>query len=330
MSLPPRGAAVYALLANTEAGIFPPGADVRDGGTIIDDYQIAILPGQTVSREKQRNFDSYQHWFVNYPDELITKVHEYFNGSNSNNISLGLGSYSKSVFKCPDNWKTSYNPGPPNYDAVPDPNGDTAELSSQIGQPTYITSILPRWHTDDAFDYSSEADNSYAFFSTHGIVPEKGKVYTFFPSGFSDMGHDFVGSCDIQVDNLLSKVLNIETNEYEYYPFTQATTELKVTGKYVITKKWNACCWNKGTIISGKVSIYSVDVTTGTIPESGNGFIGMTAEIGDTFSPHTEKDWSVTIEDEDDYDPVEIEIPKVPGKVTFVNDFWITEIVPPT
>jgi hypothetical protein len=130
------------------------------------------------------------------------------------------------------------------------------------------------------------------------------------------------------VDNLLSKVLNIETNEYEYYPFTQATTELKVTGKFVLNGLWDLCCWNDGTIVRGKVSIYSVDVTTGTLPESGDGFIGMTAEIGDTFSPHDEIDWEVTIEP--GYTPSEIEIPKVSGKVTFVNDFWVTDVVPPT
>lgn len=328
MSLPPRAAAIYAALSNPEAdGAAPPGASIRTDGTVLDDLQST---GWT-RPEEQKDFYSYQTWFKNYPNDLIVKVSKglidspiYPSGRNF--IQIGAGSSAALEFKCPTNWVTSYNPGPPNYDPAPDPNGQTAILNDSIGAPTYIASLLPRWHTETAYDYSEDGI-MYNWYSTHGWVPEKGKVYTFFPSDFNDI-RDFIGSWDISVTNLLSKVLNVETGDYEYYPFTQATTEFKATAKLSIPQFWTLCCWNMGTIIKGKVAIYTADVTTSTIPESGDGFIGMSAEIGDTFNPHSEVEWEVTLED--GYTPVEIELPKVAGKVTFVNDFWITSVVPPT
>lgn len=325
MSLPPRIGAIYALLAKTEVGtIVPRGVESRDPGNIIDDYQITNPGGATLSREKQGNFYSYQHWFKNYPNNFVVKVHAGV-PSNFNNIQIGSVSSMEMNMKCPDNWVVGYNPGPPDFDPVPDPNGDIASIDRTTGRPQYALPIVPRWETEDPLDLSGDG-LSYNYFSTHGFVPEKGKKYNLYPSNFSEI-YSFTGSWDVKVDNLLSEVINYETGNFEYYPFTQETTEFKATAKYAIPKVWDACCWNEGTVIKGKVSIYSADVTTGTLPESGYGFMGMTVEIGTSFSPHINVDWEITITD--DYDPVEIEIPKLEGKVTFVNDFWITEIIPP-
>lgn len=328
MSLPPRAAAIYVALSNPDASTyFPPGAEGRQDGTIMGDFQSTGAPRP----EAQRDFYSYQSWFTKYPNELIVKVHQGLIDAglpDRNYILIGGSSSFDLSYKCPDNWVASYNPGPPDFDPVPDPNGDTADLTDTTGTPPYATAIAPRWDTDTPYDYSDDTDSpsSYAYFSTHGLVPQKGKVYNLYPSYFTGI-NDFVGSWDISVINLLSPVLNVQTGEYEYYPYTQATTEFKATAKFTIPKNWTLCCWNTGTVIRGKVAIYTADVTTGTLPESGYGFMGMSAEIGDTFSPHSEVDWEVTLED--GYTPVEIELPKVSGKVTFVNDFWVTEVVPP-
>lgn len=324
MSLPPRGAATYAVLASKEedSDIVPRGAYERQDGTIIDDFQQTVPFGSTYSREKQSPFYSYQHWFTEYPDELIVKVHEYFVGER-NLITIGSVSSYVLELKYPDNATVSYNPGPPDYDNPPDPNGDIATMSRS--ENTGRTLIYPRWDTDNSLDFSADG-LPYDYFSSAGTVPTKGAKYEIQPI-FGVIYTGFVGSWDIKVDNLLSAVLNVQTGNYEYYPYKQATTEFKMTAKYTIPEMWKVCCWNDGTVIRGKVAIYSADVTTGTLPSSGYGFEGMTAEIGDEFSPHSEVDWEVTISD--DYDPVEIEIPKASGKVTFVNDFWITEVVPP-
>ena len=74
MSLPPRGAAIYALLAKEEAGAYPRGVEARDSETVIDDLQITTPLGQTISKEKQRDFYSYRQWYQGYPNEFVVKV----------------------------------------------------------------------------------------------------------------------------------------------------------------------------------------------------------------------------------------------------------------
>lgn len=326
MSLPPRAAAIYVALSNTDASTYyPPGAEGRQDGTIMDDFQST---GATRA-EEQKDFYSYQSWFTKYPNELIVKVHQGLLDAglpDRNQIRIGVYNPFDLTYKCPTNYVVNYNPGPPDYDPVPDPNGETANLTDTVV--SSFAPIAPRWDTDTPFDYSDDTDSpsSYDFFSNLGVVPKKGRVYYLYPSNFREI-NDFVGSWDIQVVNLLSEVLNVQTGDYEYYPFEQLTTEFKATAKFTIPKDWTLCCWNTGTVIRGKVAIYSADVTTSTIPETGYGFAGMKAVIGDEFSPHSEVDWEVTLED--GYTPVEIELPKVAGKVTFVNDFWVTEVVPP-
>jgi hypothetical protein len=335
MSLPNREAVVYFVLADPDAA--PKGAINLDPGTIVDDYHTPNPPPLSPPPPaSQQNFYSYQVWFPNYPDELIVKVPPYGWIFGDNRISIGQGgATAEAHLVYPANAKTEYNPGPPlypggpSYETVPNPNGTTENDYADLGDPLTITSIDPRWHTATAFDYSSStgSPSPYSFFSQQGIVPEKGKVYQLLVGGIGEPSSDFVGSFDIQVTNLLSPVLNQQTNTMEYYPYSQATTEFKQTGKYVIPDLFQICCWNKGTVVKGKVAIYSVNVITGTLPASGYGWLGMTAEIGTTFAPVSEVAWEVTIDD--GYTPVEITIPQVSGKATFVNDFWVTEVTPP-
>ena len=333
MSLPNREAVVYVRLADPDAA--PRGAQGLDSGTIVEDYHTPN-PHPPAS---QQNFYSYQVWFPNYPNELIVKVPPYEwvpYGGHGNLVMIGQGgATAEAHLVYPANAKTEYNPGPPlypggpSYEAIPSPNGTTENAYGSYGEPLTITSVFPRWHTATPFDYSSStgSPSPYSFFSQQGFVPEKGKVYTLAVVLLGAPSADFVGSFDIQVTNLLSPVLNQQTNNMEYYPYQQATTEFKQTGKFVIPNLFDICCWNKGTVVKGKVAIYSVNVITGTLPASGYGWSGMTAEIGTTFAPVSEVAWEVTIDD--GYTPVEITIPQVSGKCTFVNDFWVTEVTPP-
>lgn len=325
-------------------GIFPAGALSLGTGTVLYDYQYPNGPPPYTppSPPNQLDFYSYQHWCPSYPDEVIAKVDSEL-ANEYNEVSIGQGgATAECSLLYPVNAQTYYNPGPPlypggpSYEPVPTPNGTSYTVYTNFGEPPDITSIGPRWHTATAFDYSSSTGtpSPYSYFSQNGIVPEKGKVYQIsvspsYPNPASQISFEnlFVGSWDIEVTNLQSEVLNQQTNAMEYYPYTQATTVFKMTGKYVIPNLFEVCCWNKGTVISGKVSIYSVNVITGTLPATGSGWMGMTAEIGTTFSPVSEVSWSITITDS--YTPVEITIPQVSGKATFVNDFWVTSVTPP-
>lgn len=318
--------------------MFPAGALGLDPGTVVDDYHTPNPPPLSPPPPaSQQNFHSYVSLFPNYPEEVVVKVASPLDGQ-PNTIYIGAGATAEAHLVYPANAQTGYNPGPPlypggpSYETVPNPNGTTENLYDDLGDPSTITSIIPRWHTATAFDYSSStgSPSPYSYFSQQGIVPEKGKLYQLSTSlvGIGEPASDFVGSFDIQVTNLLSPVLNQQTNTMEYYPYSQATTEFKQTGKYVIPDLFQICCWNKGTVVKGKVAIYSVNVITGTLPASGYGWYGMTAEIGTTFAPVSEVAWEVTIDE--GYTPVEITIPQVAGKCTFVNDFWVTEVTPPT
>jgi hypothetical protein len=338
MSLPNRAAVIYFPLTKPDG--VPKGTGVLPTTEILSDYYTTYPE----SLADQQNFYSYQHYFPDYPNELIAKVPNYGWSLSANVISIGQGgATAECSLLYPVNAQTEYNPGPPlypggpSYEPVPTPNGTSDTVYTDFGEPLTITSILPRWHTASAFDYSSSTGtpSPYSFFSAQGIVPKKGHVHqiSVFPGYPNPANHivteiNFVGSWDVQVNNLQSAVLNQQTNTTEYYPYTQATTVFKQTGKYVIPNQFEVCCWNDGTVVSGKVSIYSVDIITGTLPASGNGWMGMTVEIGTTFSPVEEITWSVTISDS--YTPYVITIPKVAGKATFVNDFWVTEVVPPT
>lgn len=334
MSLPNRKAVVYFTLAAPDDS--PKGTGIRASGTVVSDFHMLTPPTQPPA--SQQDFYSYQLWFANYPNEMVVKVPAY--DFDDNTIQLGPGATMEAHLVKPTNAKTEYNPGPPlypggpSYEPVPNPNGTTQNFYIDTGDPLNLYKVRPRWHTDTAFDYSSStgSPSPYSFFSQNGIVPEKNKVYQLTPgqlsSPFTAPSGDFVGSFDIQVTNLLSEVLNQQTGLLEYYPYSQATTEFKQTGKFVIPDLFEICCWNKGTVVKGKVAIYSVNVITGTLPASGYGLVtGMTAEIGTTFAAVSEVAWEVTIDDS--YTPVEITIPQVSGKCTFVNDFWVTEVVAP-
>jgi hypothetical protein len=348
MSLPNRGAAVYVSLASPDGdGIFPAGAVGLDPGTVVGDYHTPNPPPESPPPPaSQQNFYSYVSLFPNYPEEVVVKVATPLDGqANLVILSIDNSNLIEASLLYPVNPQNEYNPGPPlypggpSYEPVPNPNGQPNTVYDSdffIDPPDPV--LVPRWHTATAFDYSSSAGSPdpYTFFVGQGVVPEKGKVYQIYatenytnPANGIAFENRFVGSWDIQATNLNSAVLNQQTGVIEFYPFSQATTEFKATSNYIIPNLFEICCWNKGTVVKGKVAIYSVNVITAAIPSVPPGYyMGITAEIGTTFAPVSEVAWEVTIDD--GYTPVEITIPQVAGKCTFVNDFWVTEVTPPT
>jgi hypothetical protein len=72
---------------------FPPGVLARDTGTIISSFIPTYLGSYPTN---QPDFYSYQHWFANYPDEVIVKVQQPLAG-NSNFIALGNNSSSEAI-----------------------------------------------------------------------------------------------------------------------------------------------------------------------------------------------------------------------------------------
>lgn len=120
---------------------------------------------------------------------------------------------------------------------------------------------------------------------------------------------------------------------YEYYPFLQTTTDLKVTTKFKIKPHPDNIysCWSKGTVIKGKVGFKSLPITANAVPDSstpGYGYGGIEITFGTTSADAGEEDWEVTWED--GYTAAEITIPRSLGQVTFINDFWVTEVIKPT
>ena len=117
---------------------------------------------------------------------------------------------------------------------------------------------------------------------------------------------------------------NLCTSTIENYPMAQPTLELKANAKIKIMQQVaKYCCWNTGTVLKGKVGLKSVD---GTATEYGLSE-GLSIALAGAYVDAGTVDWEITIDE--DFDSPAIVIPRTAGKITFVNDFWITEVTPP-
>ena len=309
MAIPYRGALAYALLGSS-TGVGP-----RLTG-IIGDFQ-----STGTSRPRQLDFDAYQWHLKNYPDQDTAIVPLGFS-SSGRVILKQIGA--DCVYEYPSDIVYEYDPDPPLSQPVPDPNGENGTVSLDVGVIVVYDDVYPRWATDTA--YSFAIDNV-------GVIPQLGLTTTFDESMFN-LNAVYGGhvSWEVSADNYDSWVKNVSNNETEYYPFKQTKNNLKITSKFKVIFEGDICCWNKGATISGKVGFNSVSVTTETIPyppedEPGAmlGYAGISLKLGDSYDDAGEVDWEVTIDE--DFVPPEIEIPNTPGKVTFINDFWITSVV---
>lgn len=329
MALPPRAGARLVVLGNPEASPpFPAGASVLPYTNPTFDYidtSVFYAP-EPVWPPRQQPFSAYQDWYKEYPPSCVVKVSQGVD--NTSNVILLASSGSAVVESTyPTDIVTSYNPGPPAYDPVPDPNGVSDDLTTSTMTGGLSVTPWPRWYDADPYDMAKAS--SYDYWQGGGFFPLKNHDYYFLPGG----GNLFkVCSVDLTVENFESKVYNEQTGNYEYYPFTQATFHYKQTAKVKIPIDWEVCCWNDGAVIEGGITFSSIDVEafpySGSESDPDHGFAGMKATTGETITEESSTTWSVTISSS--YTPVEIEIPTVANKITFITDFWISSVTPPT
>lgn len=331
MALPHRrGFALVALGTKVADGSSPPGATWRES-TVLSDYQ-TVTP---INQPSQPSFYSYQSYFEDYPSELVVKIRP---GPTDNKC---WGSYDFNIvrfsaelttkYTYPDNIVAAYDPTYPEpNEPPPDPNGTTA--LDEENYPLEELFAYPRWVDEDAYDFSSSGV-PYDYWSALGAS-------TIVPKINFDYGRSFLhastpplaSSWKFKVTNLLSIVRNEENGYDEYYPFQCAESIFEGQGYIKFQNPgWPSGCWNTGTVIRGKIAFSSIDVTCTALPELGQteyGFGGFTAITGSSFSPHSEVDWELTIEDGSIPTPP-IDIPQEDNMIVFVNDFWVTEVIPP-
>ena len=352
MALPPRAAAVYIQLSQTNTTPTTP----RPTGTVYDSYvEIPYDPSQPetwIRPPTQPSFWGYQHWYKDYPEDCVAKVHlglvsAAINWPTRYDFSVGvfgnklyLEKYSNNLEReatYPTNIVGSYDPtpAPGPAESAPNPNGTVGtidETGNSGNGPGY--SYLPRWYLDTEYDVGNDQ------FGVGQNCPEFDTEYYILPEGIIQGGiyGQQVGawSVDLTVDNYQSEVLNEQTNVYEYYDFTQLTFDYKQTTTVKLFLDAEVCCWNKGTVINGTISFQSITVETtalgrnlaGSIDPSYNyNFAGMIAKTGSSASPSGTQSFSVTVESS--YVPIEVEVPKLAGSFTFVNDFRIDTVTPP-
>jgi hypothetical protein len=314
----------------TYATIFPPGSTVLPTvnpthnfidtqATFYDNYPTVFIP--------QPNFEAYQDWYPEYPNECISKISQGV-VSTVNYVRPASATTYAVESTYPTNIVYYYDPAPPVSDPVPDPNGTVGSFNGTTSGASLTKSLFPRWHTDSPYDMAGSS--SYDYWQSGGYFPLKSHDYIIVPTGFANSGTK-VFSCDLTVTNLESEVMNLDTAIYEYYDFTQTTFDYKQTAKVVIPIDWEVCCWNDGTVINGTVAFSSIDVTTvalGYYFSPGYGFTGMTATTGTTITAGGTSNFTVTISS--GYTPVEITIPTVSGSISFISDFWITSVTAPS
>jgi len=332
MALPPRAGAVFVLLSEPDTNPFTQ----RTSGSVFSSYVDMGTPAPYPPR--QQSFIASQVWYPDYPDEVVTKVHLGIGGGVANRIYMGGYSGNQSIDSTyPANIVYQYDPTPPPFgpgETPPNPNGTvgtniSATTTPNTNLPGYF--YLPRWTDDTAYDITTSGTGEGT------VWPKFDSDYLINPNGFQNYfsGPPQAGpwSVDLTVTNLQSEVLNEQTGNYEYYDFTQTSFDFKQTTKVKMFLDANVCCWNKGTVISGTVTFQAIDVIAEPIGSDSNfsalyGFYGMMAKTGSTVTSAGDQSFTVTVESS--YVPVEITIPTVSGKITFINDFSVDSVTAPT
>jgi len=310
MAIPPRGASALIMLSDG------PDGDVKSDGSVFSGINVSSGPSEIYA---------YSHWFKNYPDEVIVKTH-----INSDNYVKTRIEFVPAVTlnsEYPVDIVSIYFPDPPDNDPVPDPNGENGTLADTDTWPSSLLPLDPRWHSETAINLQDSP-----LFSS--VVPDTGVIYRYdsemkpiFGSNTTDY------SLSVSVENYESLVINGDTSELEFYPFKQATTTLNYERKIkVALYNTKICCWNKGTVIKGKIKFKKVNAIA--TPRSSTihngtpyGFGGINVEVGSSFSDAGDANWELTVED--DFDPPEVTIPKTLGYFTFINDHYVTEVIKP-
>lgn len=312
MALPPWGVKTFVELGN-EFGTGP-----RNNG-FIGSY---IETGNATNKSaKQINFYGFQHWYSTHPAELLRKV-GYGLGGGSDIIQFAWSPNNSANFKWPTNLVLAYYP-PDN--PAPNPNGTVGDYALTPGTFVNQGGIYPRWTTDTPYDFFAAGIG----YQPIPIPVENAEYNVTELSGTPEHLPITPWSWQITKSNPQSKVLNVETDEYEYYDMTQTTTEFKSSAKIKLSLTDNGtCCWNDGYKIRGKLGIANATITATIInlpAGSGYNWAGITYKIG-SATEGTPVDFELEV---GSTSPVEVTIPPVDGMVSFVNDYWIEEAVPP-
>jgi len=315
MSLPKRAVLPYSKLYEWDEGVIVP-----LDGPYLSDFQ--VVGGVTLGQE---DFFSYQWWYKDYPDEILTVVNLAVGGSQPV-VKIVFITDPQYKAEYPDNIVYEYDP---NTDPVPNPNGDPGETTAPDINGAAGDFPLPRWHTSTAYDLSSDPVTYF------NLVPPMEYDYGITIAG-SALGITTTNyprdsySMKVSTPANESAVINLDTGDTEYYPFTQSTLTYEKEAKFKVVYDGPICCWNKGVTIKGKVAYSTIELNATTVelpPGYSYGYHGMQIETGNAYTPYIEEDWEVVIEE--DYEPAEIAIPKVDGKAVFINDFYITSITLP-
>jgi hypothetical protein len=316
MTMPIPQAFSFVYLGNED------GNDLRDTGARYFDFFET-----NTSKPYQGNFLSYNMDFTTYPQELVRRL---IRAPNTQAVALTFCGGFESTYISPGDVVTSYEPG---IDPVPDPNGNTSNRSIEIedqgrgisdaggDNPLYYPA--PRYHTDSPYDLKDSLSEAF------NLMPLTGLELLADDPG--DLPYSW--SVDLTVETGDSKVLNVDSDEYEYYPFTLTTASYYQTAKfrpdyYQGYPFGSFCCPIKNAVINGKASVWSVSVNATRSNPDSPFFNGINVEIGSSYTEEMVLDWTMTF-DPDNPTPDSVEIPTVAGKITFINDWWIESIDPP-
>ena len=346
MSFPPCGNKVYSILGGytppSPGPPFPAGTFGRQSFAYTGLSYVDTTAGMSppIIGTYQQPFYGSVIAFAEYPQVFITPLMpvESIIGQPGIQVMASTGVKSWS-WKYPYNYVSSYDPTPPPAgpgDLPPDPNGDIGTASGGES-PYYITPVgFPHWTTEASWAWATGLIGWTSF----DIVPNPGTEYQIDPPGTpSALNHPW--SVDLSVENYKSRVLNLQSSNYEFYNFKQASFEVKQTAEVIIdintyidpTNPYAVCCWCDGLVLRGKVGFSSraanaQPVEVGTDAGQKYGFGGMTFKPGAGAEPYGESDWEVTVNSS--FTKVKVDIPTASGRLVFLDDFYITEVIPPT
>ena len=300
----------------------------------------------------QPSFYGSQMWYQNYPAVCVAKVPMPYYGNywpaaySIPATAYGTGNtiyllpYDNNVLRdstYPTNIVYEYDPTTPSpADPVPDPNGTVGTITTTISS-FGSAGGYPRWQaTDPAYDRGNGQVGG------PGLIPKFATEYYILPGGFIGSSSPYYQnagpwSVDVTVENFQSEVLNQQTSSDEYYDFTQTSFDYKQTAKVKLHLDAFLCCWDIGTVITGNIGFQSISVETTALgrtktvtpdPSYSYGFAGMIATTGSSAVAAGTQSFSVTVGS--GYVPIEIEIPTVAGAISFINDFSVDSVTPPS
>lgn len=311
MALPLKIGVPYVLLGK-DNGTQPLGGSI---------FGSPVVTG--LLQPRQPDFTAYQWYYPEYGESFIAVV------TPAEGVEPGvLGIKFLNIVppftqSYPANYTGQYYPGPPIFDPVPNPNGDThTDDIDGDGRETDYT-VYPRLESQPPYDLSQNLSNPFCY--APGYIFE-------IPVELSPFVKFLPFSIDFEAQNFESRVYNEETGVYEFYPFAQETTTYRQTQSFKVTLTIGECCWNEGTVIRGTVFFAKayVDMQPNKTPLGDEwGWQGASGEMPQgPYDAAGSAEWEITIGES--LESAEIAIPVNDGNyVTFINDICVNSVTPP-